>query len=182
MNYRLFHESEDKSYFVTDKGEFYSIDEATGKRYDLEIQLSNNIPFVKAYEGKRNVYFYCKSTVAKYFTKGFKKGDRIIQINGDPYDCSVENLRNMSLEKRNRPCKPKKEYLYKIEHLSYELGVSTSAVQEIKGKLKIKGKVTEEDYNKMSKFVDDVKRLYKKVTLSTINNYLYYQGVKLEEE
>ena len=62
--------------------------------------------------------------------------------------------------------------LYTTEKLADELNVSTSAIQEIRAKLKIKRFMTKDDYENIKNFVKEVRKYYPKVTLITINEYI----------
>ena len=60
-----------------------------------------------------------------------------------------------------------------LYEMADELNISTSAVSEIKKKLKINRRyTTEEDFMRIKKFSEAVKKEYVYVTLTTINNYL----------
>ena len=66
--------------------------------------------------------------------------------------------------------------------LANELEVSITAIQEVKGKLKIEKRkaLTDEDCKIITGFVNDVKAKFDKVTLSTINECLRLKGIEYE--
>ena len=119
--------------------------------------------------------YVVKSLISKLFTEGYQKNDRIINKNGDATDCSINNLLNISKEVRNKNKEVKglvgRNY-YTMDDIAYELGISTSTVQEIKKKLWIQNKVFDEELKKIKRFTDDVKKEQGKVTLYTINRFL----------
>jgi hypothetical protein len=176
----MFFENETRSYYVTDKGVVYSVDEY-GNKLIKKIHVTNNKPFV--YFNKTDGKFKSinvKGLVAKYFMSGYQTYDRIIQVNGDPYDCSIENLKNLSLEKRMKPePEPKPKSLYSITELANELNVSTTTIQEVRKKLKISRETNEDGYKKIKRFINDVRRSQGKASLGAINDFLDYH--KLED-
>ena len=62
--------------------------------------------------------------------------------------------------------------LYTTKNLADKLNISTSTIQEIRAKLKIKRFMTKDDYKNIKNFVKEVRKYYPKVTLITINEYI----------
>lgn len=61
---------------------------------------------------------------------------------------------------------------YTIQDISDELKISTNSVQELKAKLGLRGIIEKEkEFAQMKEVVEDIKRRYGRVTLSTINEY-----------
>lgn len=67
---------------------------------------------------------------------------------------------------------------YSNERMADMLEISTSAVQELRAKLKFRKRVPlgKEEYLIMKNVVDNIKKRFNKVTLSTINEYLRLKG------
>lgn len=178
MKYRVFEQGKELDYLVTPDGKFYSRDEF-GKINELKICITpNNLPYVSINIDGRRKSVFCKSMVAKSFMDDHIDCDRIIQIDGDVRNVAVSNLRNLSAEKRKAPAiiKDRKRNDYTTDNISMMLNISTSTVQEIKYKLKLNRDLKEDDFLRISKLVNDIRHIYKKVTLSTINDYIRMHG------
>ena len=72
---------------------------------------------------------------------------------------------------------------YTIVEASEELNVSKDALFELRAKLVLKKKVgynkkafTEAEFEKLKEAVTKIMKVYDKVTLSTINDYMKYKG------
>lgn len=64
---------------------------------------------------------------------------------------------------------------YTIVEMSEALNISTTAVAELRKKLKLK-MVYVRDFVKIKKWAEDIKKHMKQVTTSTINDYLIYKN------
>ncbi len=62
--------------------------------------------------------------------------------------------------------------VHSIASISVDLNVSTSTVQEVKSKLKIFGCANENDYRRIKRFVNDVRKQEGGTSLSHINRFL----------
>lgn len=72
---------------------------------------------------------------------------------------------------------------YSNERLAEMLGISTASIQELKAKLNFRKRVHlgKEEYLIMKRIVDNIKKRFNKVTLSTINEYLKLKGIEEDE-
>lgn len=72
---------------------------------------------------------------------------------------------------------------YSNERMADMLEISTAAIQELKAKLNFRKRVPlgKEEYLIMKKIVDNIKKRFNKVTLSTINEYLKLKGIEEDE-
>lgn len=83
-----FDEDDEKYFYASKNGEFFTISKKTGKKRFLKKFLHHGYATVK---GKGNKYYRAKNLIAQIFL-GAKKRDGVTLKNDDPFDCSVDNL------------------------------------------------------------------------------------------
>ncbi|WP_407453539.1 hypothetical protein [Methanobrevibacter sp.] len=59
-----------------------------------------------------------------------------------------------------------------VKEVEERLNISCNTSLEVRKKLKIGKFVTEEDFERIERFVNDVRKAHKRITLSTINRFL----------
>ena len=84
----LLHESVRKEYYVTNKGEFYSVTKINGIKKILTPFKKDNVMMVKV--GRKDVS--CKSVIAMIFLKKWRPGDVILHKDGNIKNLQVNNL------------------------------------------------------------------------------------------
>ena len=89
-----FEENDNKYYYVTQDGEFFSIDKKTNKKSLITKYLHHGFATIKA----NNKEYRAKNLVAQKFL-GAKKRDNVSQKNNDIFDFSIENLIVTPLDK-----------------------------------------------------------------------------------
>lgn len=68
--------------------------------------------------------------------------------------------------------------IFRIDYVAELLKISTTSVQEIKGKLKIENFIYYNDFLRIKKLAEEIKSKYKKVALSTINDFIESYGIE----
>lgn len=69
--------------------------------------------------------------------------------------------------------------MIQAKEIQYRLDITTTTCLEVRRKLRVGKYITEDDYKRIERFVNDVRRAEGKITLSAINNFLDFH--KLED-
>jgi hypothetical protein len=84
-----FHESKTKKYYVTDKGEIYSVHNTTNNTKKLKTSLNNNNTLFINLDGKKPVVH---NIVWESYNGEIPKNKLVLHEDNNPYNCELNNL------------------------------------------------------------------------------------------
>ena len=162
------HSNNTYDFYACENGTLYKINQYNGKRIDIKPYYCEHNKNYIVCLGTRSYRF--KNLIAKCFIEGTKPHDEIEQINNDPLDFSVKNLRNISLEiRKNRVDKGE---IHTITEISCFLDLPAHTIQLLRKVLGLGLRTYGDEFDRVVKLADDIQDEYKRITPTTVEKFL----------